>query len=130
MRIEHDIFQTPHQVTPLLEDHQTPASYFRHDQTLGETMPMWRVQTEGYMDGTITFGDDDLGGFLEFVMMNVDRSDNLWWRRLTQITRGMRRRFDQWNPAHRSRQNVAHHYDLSAELYDLFLDEDRQYSCA
>ncbi|MDE3240254.1 MAG: class I SAM-dependent methyltransferase, partial [Paracoccaceae bacterium] len=30
----------------------------------------------------------------------------------------------------RARRNVAHHYDLSGELYDLFLDEDRQYSCA
>jgi len=36
----------------------------------------------------------------------------------------------QYNPASRSKANVAHHYDLSAELYDLFLDADRQYSCA
>jgi cyclopropane-fatty-acyl-phospholipid synthase len=34
------------------------------------------------------------------------------------------------NPPARSRQNVAHHYDLSGELYALFLDSDRQYSCA
>ena len=27
-------------------------------------------------------------------------------------------------------RRVAHHYDLSARLYDLFLDLDRQYSCA
>ena len=30
----------------------------------------------------------------------------------------------------RSRRNAAYHYDLSTELYDLFLDKDRQYSCA
>src|SRR3546814_6476947 len=29
-----------------------------------------------------------------------------------------------------SKKNVAHHYDLSDRLYDLFLDADRQYSCA
>ena len=29
-----------------------------------------------------------------------------------------------------SRRNVAHHYDLSGELYGLFLDQDLQYSCA
>ena len=29
-----------------------------------------------------------------------------------------------------SRRNVAHHYDLSDELYELFLDDDKQYSCA
>ena len=40
------------------------------------------------------------------------------------------RRIAQFNPAHRSRRNVAHHYDLNGRLYSLFLDRDRQYSCA
>ena len=40
------------------------------------------------------------------------------------------RRLAQHNPIGRAQQNVAHHYDLSGALYDLFLDEDRQYSCA
>ena len=44
--------------------------------------------------------------------------------------RTARRRIDQWNPAGRSRRNVAHHYDLDGRLYDQFLDRDRQYSCA
>ena len=39
-------------------------------------------------------------------------------------------RFDRWNMERRSRRNVAHHYDLSDRLYALFLDRDRQYSCA
>ncbi len=34
------------------------------------------------------------------------------------------------NDANRSRRNVAHHYDLDGRLYALFLDSDRQYSCA
>lgn len=85
---------------------------------------------EGYMDGRLTIGDDDLRGFLAFLTVNVERAGHLWWRRSSQAARLARRRFDQWNPAHRARQNVAHHYDLSATLYDLFLDEDRQYSCA
>jgi cyclopropane-fatty-acyl-phospholipid synthase len=38
--------------------------------------------------------------------------------------------FQQYNPLHAARENVAHHYDLSDTLYDLFLDIDRQYSCA
>jgi cyclopropane-fatty-acyl-phospholipid synthase len=33
-------------------------------------------------------------------------------------------------PVNRNKHNVAHHYDLSAKLFDLFLDEDWQYSCA
>ena len=40
------------------------------------------------------------------------------------------RQLHQYNPAARSRRNVAHHYDLNGRLYSLFLDRDRQYSCA
>ena len=40
------------------------------------------------------------------------------------------RRLDRINTAARAKRNVAHHYDLSDRLYDLFLDADRQYSCA
>lgn len=40
------------------------------------------------------------------------------------------RRLEQCNGARRAKQNVAHHYDLDGRLYDLFLDPDRQYSCA
>src|SRR4029077_1817383 len=36
----------------------------------------------------------------------------------------------QFNPAPRARRNVAHHYDPNGRLYSLFLDRDRQYSCA
>ena len=39
-------------------------------------------------------------------------------------------RFNRLNMERRSKRNVAHHYDLSARLYDLFLDGDKQYSCA
>jgi cyclopropane-fatty-acyl-phospholipid synthase len=34
------------------------------------------------------------------------------------------------NDRRASRRNVAHHYDLSNELYRRFLDDDMQYSCA
>ncbi len=40
------------------------------------------------------------------------------------------RRLAQFNPATRARRNAAHHYDLNGQLYSLFLDADRQYSCA
>lgn len=46
------------------------------------------------------------------------------------LLRQARRRLDQLNPAGRARRNVAHHYDLNGRLYALFLDRDRQYSCA
>jgi cyclopropane-fatty-acyl-phospholipid synthase len=50
--------------------------------------------------------------------------------RIRSVLGLLRRRFDQYNPVHRARRNVAHHYDLNGRLYSLFLDRDRQYSCA
>lgn len=85
---------------------------------------------EGYMDGTITVDGDDLAGFLALLLHNAAGGRANWWRHpLSQLHRGFAR-LGQINPAGRSRRNVAHHYDLSDELYALFLDADRQYSCA
>ncbi|MGI4732205.1 MAG: class I SAM-dependent methyltransferase [Janthinobacterium lividum] len=51
---------------------------------------------------------------------------SLGWRMLGAV----KHRVDRFNMERASRRNVAHHYDLSDRLYSLFLDEDRQYSCA
>jgi cyclopropane-fatty-acyl-phospholipid synthase len=85
---------------------------------------------EAYMNGSMTLAQDDLNSFLDLIIRNVLPSQRLWWRRAISKTRHLRRTFDQWNPRARARANVAHHYDLSGQLYDLFLDEDQQYSCA
>ncbi|WP_375390855.1 class I SAM-dependent methyltransferase [uncultured Sphingomonas sp.] len=49
---------------------------------------------------------------------------------LSRAFGAVRFRFSRFNMERRSKRNVAHHYDLSARLYDLFLDRDKQYSCA
>ena len=84
---------------------------------------------DGYVDGTLTLGGDDLDGFFTLVTQNAAHPP-VGLRALDMRLRRWRRWIDQANPAHRSRANVAHHYDLSGALYDLFLDADRQYSCA
>jgi cyclopropane-fatty-acyl-phospholipid synthase len=84
---------------------------------------------EGYMDGAVTIDDDDLHGLLEVVARNLDGRRAAWWIRPAVWARIARRRFDQNNLISAARRNVAHHYDLSSTLYDLFLDQDRQYSC-
>jgi cyclopropane-fatty-acyl-phospholipid synthase len=85
---------------------------------------------EGYMDGTLTVTGDDLPGLLALLLGNARAGRADWWRfPLTRAQRALRV-VSQFNPAQRSRANVAHHYDLSSSLYDLFLDADRQYSCA
>lgn len=85
---------------------------------------------EGYVDGHLTIEGDDLEGFLRLAIANMAAQGHSRYHRPLAALRYLRRRAEQFNPAGRSRQNVAHHYDLSGELYDLFLDEDRQYSCA
>jgi cyclopropane-fatty-acyl-phospholipid synthase len=85
---------------------------------------------EAYMDGKLVPEDGDIAGILDILVTNMVCTHLPFTVRLW---RGIRRWFKlilQFNPASRSRRNVAHHYDLSSELYDLFLDRDRQYSCA
>jgi cyclopropane-fatty-acyl-phospholipid synthase len=88
---------------------------------------------EAYMDGRVTLAGGDIMDFIALI-----RSNNPW-ESGREIERGGRTRrlfklasrsISQWNARGASRRNVAHHYDLSASLYDLFLDRDRQYSCA
>ncbi|HWB49603.1 MAG TPA: cyclopropane-fatty-acyl-phospholipid synthase family protein [Stellaceae bacterium] len=85
---------------------------------------------EAYMDGTLTIEKGDIYSLIELLVRNDERmADSVAWRALSRLQR-LTRRLHQYNPIKRSRRNVAHHYDLSDQLYDLFLDRDRQYSCA
>jgi cyclopropane-fatty-acyl-phospholipid synthase len=85
---------------------------------------------EAYMNGGLTIEEGTLYGFLEICARNVARLEThpLWG--LFERAGVLMRPLVYYNPVTRARQNVAHHYDLSGELYDLFLDQDRQYSCA
>jgi len=82
---------------------------------------------EGYMDGTLTIEGDDLYGLLTLGIRNFSLGQG---HGLERHLGPWLKRFQQFNPVGRAKDNVAHHYDLSGELYDLFLDEDKQYSCA
>lgn len=85
---------------------------------------------EGYMDGTLTIEQDDLHGLLELALRNLDSGPPPWTIALDWHLRRIGRWMAQFNPGWRARANVAHHYDLPDALYALFLDSDRQYSCA
>jgi cyclopropane-fatty-acyl-phospholipid synthase len=85
---------------------------------------------EAYMDGTLTVEQGDIYDLLDLVMKNSGWTYPDLPSRFGNAVRKLGRRLAQYNPADRSRRNVAHHYDLSDTLYDLFLDADRQYSCA
>jgi hypothetical protein len=63
-------------------------------------------------------------------MRNLALSKPSGLHRALRALRTFLRPLAQFNPASRSKKNVAHHYDLSDELYARFLDRDQQYSCA
>ena len=87
------------------------------------------VLGEAYMDGRLTVEHGSIADVLEILLSNYAHSgiDPLF--RVRRTVRMIVRRLSQLNRIGRARRNVAHHYDLSGQLYDLFLDSDRQYSC-
>ncbi len=86
---------------------------------------------EEYMDGGVTVDNGSIYDLLAILTSNTSNSAKLpvgvqWPFELRKLLRKIK----QYNPVGRAERNVAHHYDLSGEIYDLFLDRDRQYSCA
>ena len=85
---------------------------------------------EAYMDGDFVVEQGSFRDFMELVGYNAHRlgeSPNPLIGRCISMAIGV---VSGRNGLKAARRNVAHHYDLSGELYRLFLDEDLQYSCA
>lgn len=84
---------------------------------------------EAYMNGTLTIEEGTLRDFLTLFAMNrgVSRKP-AFVKRMRQIMKTLKAPFKR-NTLVRSRENVEHHYDLSNELYSLFLDSGMNYSC-
>jgi len=85
---------------------------------------------ELYMDGRLTMAEGDIYDLLHLAMSNTAGRNTKGPLRLARAMRRLFRRVSQYNPAPKSKDHVAHHYDLSGKLYEMFLDRDRQYSCA
>ena len=86
---------------------------------------------EAFVDGTLTIEDGgDVYDFLDLCRRNMGTTHGHWLQESVASVRRMMRRVAQHHPIGRAQRNVAHHYDLSDTLYELFLDNDRQYSCA
>ena len=83
---------------------------------------------ESYMDGTLIVERGTIADAL--AVLQSPAAEPPLWSRPQQLLRYLYRRLAQLNWRRRARRNVAHHYDLDDRLYSLFLDADRQYSCA
>src|SRR6267142_1336519 len=84
---------------------------------------------EAYVDGTLTIEEGSLYDLINLIAVNLEVMPVGVLERLLNGAFSPLRRFHQYNPLPRAQRNVAHHYDLSEELYASFLDRDRQYSC-
>jgi len=85
---------------------------------------------EGYMNGSIVIENGTLTDFLDIAFKNVGRQPANVMTNLLGRFRRVYRYVTNFNLIGKSKENVAHHYDISEKFYDLFLDEKRQYSCA
>jgi cyclopropane-fatty-acyl-phospholipid synthase len=84
---------------------------------------------ELFMDGRVEVTRGTIYDVLSVASRNMTRFNNFFWLRTIEGLRRSLRRMKR-NRIKRSQRNVAHHYDLDGGLYGLFLDQDRQYSCA
>ncbi|QUD89519.1 SAM-dependent methyltransferase [Phenylobacterium montanum] len=85
---------------------------------------------EAYMEGDLVFEKGDLWDLLSLVGRNLPERPRIRHPFLAGVKNALVRRLRQVNDRRAARRNVAHHYDLAADLYRRFLDADMQYSCA
>jgi len=90
----------------------------------------WLAAGEAYMDGKLTFEEGSLYDFLDIGMANARPLQGVFWQKAVTAFHTLARLWHQHNPVGLARTHVAHHYDLSRRLFELFLDQSMQYSCA
>ena len=85
---------------------------------------------ESYMNGSLIMEEGRIHDLLKLLFSNSKIDVDHWIMDVSRAVRFILNKFNVGNYLSKSKKNVAHHYDLSDQLYDLFLDKDRQYSCA
>jgi len=85
---------------------------------------------EAYSKGSLTIENGTLTEFLNMALRNIGRKETNLFSELLNTIRGSYRYLTNFNFIKKSKMNIARHYDISDDLYDLFLDSKRQYSCA
>ena len=86
---------------------------------------------EGYMNKEIIIEEGSIEELIDLVTSCYDdfiQHNSVY--KIYENFSGYFKIFQQLNEIVKSKQNVAHHYDLKEDLYKLFLDKDMQYSCA
>lgn len=111
----------------------TPVIVRLHDATVSYELALnpYLKLGEAYMDGRLTIDKPaTIYEMLDVLTSNLGVKFAGPVFEIYGALRRMKRRIDQHNPVGKAEKNVAHHYDLDGGIYDLFLDKDKQYSCA
>ena len=85
---------------------------------------------EAYANGTAMLENGSLTDFLNIILGSVGRNEINIFSKLINKAKGSYRYLTKFNFVPKSKKNATHHYDISDDLYNLFLDQKRQYSCA
>ncbi|OHV72303.1 cyclopropane-fatty-acyl-phospholipid synthase family protein [Ensifer sp. LCM 4579] len=85
---------------------------------------------EMYMDGRVVLEEGDIFDVLSIAKSNGLENAANAANTVAAVWHVLRQQLKSRLPVNRNRRNVAHHYDLDGKLFNLFLDEDWQYSCA
>lgn len=86
---------------------------------------------EGYMDGSLKLEEGSLYDLLDLCTQNVPSPyAKHTFSKIFSIFSTLYSYLQQYAPIHRAKHNVEHHYEMKDEFTNLFLDEDKQYSCA
>ena len=88
------------------------------------------AMAEAYMDGRLDVEEGGIRDLVEVIMHNYGNLERHPLMKLGNWLWLQGSHLGEYNPIKRARRNAAHHYDLSNQLYELFLDRDKQYSCA
>src|SRR5665213_920105 len=83
---------------------------------------------EAYMEGRLTFQRGTIHDLVDLAASNTGARPG--GPRPSALKRWWSKRLSERNERKSARRNIAHHYDLSVDLYRCFLDDDLQYSCA
>jgi cyclopropane-fatty-acyl-phospholipid synthase len=83
-----------------------------------------------FVSGEIQLLDCRLEDLLNVLFCNIHVGGHHPGLALRRAIARALRKIAQYNPIPRSKRNIEQHYDLNGRLYSLFLDRDRQYSCA
>ncbi|NKB50434.1 MAG: methyltransferase domain-containing protein [Alphaproteobacteria bacterium] len=115
------------------DEEAKPVTLRLHDRALHRKLFLNPELTaaEAYMDGTLTF--EDGSAIYDLLYLFSINRPGLGAHPVQSLQRRLwraARRRHQANDVDRAKSQARHHYDISDELYRLFLDEDLHYSCA